>query len=66
MKNSDVTSIMSDVHYSVSRDAQNKFNVLPLALFGILFIFIPMIIENSRKLQDMAWEKPQRRTKPKH
>lgn len=66
MENSDVTSVMRDMHYSISRDSGTKFEVLPLAMFGMLFVFLPMMMGDSRKMRDLAWQKPVRREKPKH
>ncbi|TNE32695.1 MAG: hypothetical protein EP349_01075 [Alphaproteobacteria bacterium] len=66
LENNGVTSTLSDIHYSVSRDANDKFEILPIMLFGMLFAFLPMMMESNRKLRDLARQKPERRVKPKH
>lgn len=66
MENSDVTSVMGDMHYAISRDADDKYQILPLAMFGMLFMFLPMMMGDNRKLRDLARQKPVRREKPKH
>lgn len=57
---------MSDIHYSVASDANDKERVLPFAMFGMLFVLLPMFMGDSRSLRDLARQKPERRVKPKH
>lgn len=66
MENSNVTSVMSDMHYSIARDSETKFEMLMFAMFGALFMFVPMVLGDSREMRNLAREKPERRVKPKH
>jgi hypothetical protein len=65
-ENTSLTSIMSDIHYSVASDANDKEHALPFAMFGLLFALLPMFMGDSRNLRDLARQKPERRVKPKH
>jgi len=65
-ENTDLTSIMGDIHDSVASDVNDKERGLSYAMFGLLFLLLPMFMEDNRSLRDLARQKPERHVKPKH